>query len=384
MIQTPQIQANDFQRQWSEVGPDVLRAVDRVGKSGWYVLGNEVEQFEKELAGIWGLDRACGVANGMDAIEIGLRALGCGPGDRVLTTPLSAFATTLAIVKLGAIPVFVDTDEYGLIDLVRCYDVLRNRRDIRFFVPVHLYGHALDREGLEWLRDGFGLKIVEDCAQSAGTHAGGMATGTVGQVAATSFYPTKNLGAMGDGGAILTNDPSIDAQARVLRFYGETGRYRHAQLGYNSRLDEVQAALLREAFLPRLDRWVERRRSIAAAYNTGIQNRELCLPGKPLHSKSSWHLFPVHVDPEQRPTLIAHLKAAGIGTGIHYPTAIPDQPAMSKVAHELADDCAIARQICASEISLPIHPYLTDEEVTYVIDSVNAYGRSNYAAQTAA
>ncbi len=138
----------------------------------------------------------------------------------------------------------MDTDEHGLIDLVRCYDLLRTRRDIRFMVPVHLYGHALDRQALAWLRDEFQLKIVEDCAQSAGT-----ATGQVGQIAATSFYPTKNLGAMGDGGAILTNDHVLDAQARVLRFYGETSRYRHEQLGYNSRLDEVQAALLRDAVL---------------------------------------------------------------------------------------------------------------------------------------
>src|SRR3954462_15275787 len=146
------ILANDFQRQWADIGNDVLAAVERVGKSGWYVLGDEVRGFEKELAVFWNKQHATGVANGMDAIEIGLRLLGCGPGDRVLTTPLSAFATTLAIVKLGAVPVFVDTDEHGLIDLVRCYDLLRTRRDIAYMVPVHLYGHALDRGALEWLR----------------------------------------------------------------------------------------------------------------------------------------------------------------------------------------------------------------------------------------
>jgi dTDP-3-amino-3,4,6-trideoxy-alpha-D-glucose transaminase len=318
----------------------------------------------------------------MDAIEIGLRALGCGPGDRVLTTPLSAFATTLAIVRIGAAPVYVDTDEQGLIDITRCYDLLRLRRDIPFFVPVHLYGHALDRSGLEWLRDEFGLKIVEDCAQSAGAMHSGATTGTVGQIAATSFYPTKNLGAMGDGGALLTNDARLAEKARVLRFYGETSRYRHEEIGYNSRLDEVQAALLRDACLPRLNRWVERRREIADAYNNRIRNREIGLPGTPEGSRSGWHLFPIHVAPSRRMDLIEHLKASGVAGGIHYPTAIPDQPAMSSVTFEMADPCDLARQICASEVSLPIHPYLNDEEVDRVIDAVNAFTLS--AAQQAA
>lgn len=362
------IPMNDFRRQWADIGSDVLAAVERTGQSGWYVLGEEVKQFEDALAAHWGLRHAIGVANGMDAIEIGLRVLGCGPGDRVLTTPLSAFATTLAIVKVGATPVFVDTDKRGLIDLERCRKILRERRDVRYFVPVHLYGHALDRTAFEELRDDFAPCIVEDCAQSAGT-----CTGTVGQIAATSFYPTKNLGAMGDGGAILTNDAGLDKQARVLRFYGETSRYCHKEIGYNSRLDEVQAALLRDACLPRLQCWVQRRREIAAAYNATIGNREIALPGAPAHSESSWHLFPVHVAPERRDAFLAHLKASGIAAGVHYPTAIPDQPAMAHVRYEMADECTNARRICASEVSLPIHPFMTDREVRMVIDAVDSF-----------
>lgn len=374
---------NDFQRQWAEIGADVLAAVERTGRSGWYVLGEEVRQFERDLAGFWKLDHAVGAANGLDAVEMGLRTLGCGPGDRVLTTPLSAFATTLAIVRLGAVPVFVDTDEHGLIDLARCHDLLRERRDISYMVPVHLYGHALDRTALARLREEFSLKIVEDCAQSAGASWRGTPTGHAGQIAATSFYPTKNLGAMGDGGAILTNDAALAEQVRVLRFYGETARYRHERIGYNSRLDEVQAALLRDACLPRLDRWIARRRDIARAYSAGIRNRDIGLPGQPEGSESSWHLFPIHVAPARRAELLEHLKANGVGCGIHYPTAIPDQPAMAGVPHEMADECALARQICASEVSLPIHPYLTDEEVQRVIDAVNAFTRVGIA-QTAA
>ena len=370
---SPPILANDFRRQWADIGADVLAAVERTGQSGWYVLGEEVRSFERELAGYWGLEHAAGVASGLDAIEIGLRILGCGPGDRVLTTPLSAFATTLAIVKLGAVPVFVDTDARGLIDLNRCRDAIRSR-GIRYLVPVHLYGYALDLEELARLRAEFDLRIVEDCAQSVGARFRGRSTGTVGQIAATSFYPTKNLGAMGDGGAILTDHAAVDAQARILRCYGETERYRHEQVGCNSRLDEVQAALLRTACLPRLDQWLERRRAIAAAYCAGIDHPELTVPEPPEGCEPSWHLFPVHVTRlHGRNSLLDHLKASGIGAGIHYPTAIPDQPALAAARFEMADDCATARRVAAAEVSLPIHPYLTAEEVERVIGALQTW-----------
>jgi dTDP-3-amino-3,4,6-trideoxy-alpha-D-glucose transaminase len=273
------------------------------------------------------------------------------------------------------VPVFVDTDQHGLIDLARCRDRLSRRPHIQYFVPVHLYGHSLDMEELGQLRDEFDLRMVEDCAQSIGT-----ATGTVGQIAATSFYPTKNLGAMGDGGAILTNDPSFDGQARVLRCYGETSRYCHEQAGYNSRLDELQAALLRSVFLPRLDRWTARRRSIAQAYRQGMR-----LPCG-FAGESAWHLFPVHVPAARRAGFLEHLKSAGIVGGIHYPTAIPDQPVFvdSRGSFELADDCAVARRICASEVSLPIHPYLTDQEVGRVIDAVNSWRPTEVSYQGSA
>ena len=209
------IQLNDFSRQWADTREAVLETVAEVGAAGRYILGGEVAAFEEALAERWGARRAAGVASGLDAVEISLRILGCRPGDRVLTTPLSAFATTLAILKIGAVPVFVDTDGCGLIDLNRCRELLSQRPDIRYMVPVHLYGHALDLDGLAELRDGFGLRIVEDCAQSILASWDGRPTGSVGQIAAVSFYPTKNLGAMGDGGAILTGAPEHDDAARA-------------------------------------------------------------------------------------------------------------------------------------------------------------------------
>ena len=367
------IRANNFERQWQEIGEDALHAFRRVGASGWYVLGQEVRALEGTLASRWRLKHAIGVASGLDAIEISLRALGCGPGDRVLTTPVSAFATTLAIVKLGAIPVFVDTDQSGLIDLDRCREILRARGDVRFFVPVHLYGHALDLSKLRALREEFELNIVEDCAQSIEARFRGEPTGRAGQLAATSFYPTKNLGALGDGGAILTDDPALADRVRALRNYGERAKYLHDYIGYNSRLDELHAAFLRDACLPRLDEWTRRRREIANSYIEGIQNTGVRIVPVPEGSESCWHLFPVRVPVEARAAFLERLKASGIAAGIHYPTAIPDQPAMKTVQFEIADDCTTARHLCATEVSLPMHPYLTDEEVAQVIQAVNTW-----------
>jgi dTDP-3-amino-3,4,6-trideoxy-alpha-D-glucose transaminase len=355
------VHANDFRRQWEDVRTDSLAAFEAVGASGWYVLGEEICAFEKALAQQWGIGHAVGVASGLDAIEIALRILGCGPGDCVLTTPLSAFATTLAIVKLGATPIFADTDDCGLIDLDLCRKILENRRDIRFFVPVHLYGQALDAKALRSLRESFGVKIVEDCAQSIGAQ-----TGHVGEIAATSFYPTKNLGAMGDGGAILTNDLGFDAQARTLRDYGQSSKYRHESIGYNSRLDELQAALLRRVALPRLEAWTRRRQQIAARYLERIDHKNVRLLR---NASSSWHLFPVFVEPTLRESFMTHLKVKKIGIGIHYPHTIPDQPALRGIEH----GCPTARRIADSEVSLPIHPYLTDAEVDRVIEAVQSW-----------
>ncbi|MDQ2842426.1 MAG: DegT/DnrJ/EryC1/StrS family aminotransferase [Acidobacteriota bacterium] len=365
---------NDFRRQWRETREDALAAFIATGESGWYVLGREVQQFESALAEYWELQHAVGVASGLDAIEIALRAAGCKPGDKVLTTPISAFATTLAIIKIGAEPVFADTDAFGLIDLDLARDVIRQNPRIRYFVPVHLYGYALDAERLGAIKHEFGATIIEDCAQSIGAQWKGMPTGAVGFMAATSFYPTKNLGAMGDGGAILTNNEESAQAARVLRDYGQSNKYRHDVVGYNSRLDELQAALLTRVSLPRLDRWTERRKELAAAYIAGIQNRAVRVLGSPVDSASCWHLFPVLVSPNRKPDFITHLRKRGIGAGEHYPIAIPDQKALSGVpCHIASNGIEQARLFCRSEVSLPIHPYLCDSEISAVLDAVNEW-----------
>jgi dTDP-4-amino-4,6-dideoxygalactose transaminase len=362
---------NDFKRQWSEIGTDVLQAVEQVGASGWYVLGEQVRRFEMDLAGYWGVTEAVGVASGLDALELSLRALDIRCGDRVLTTPLSAFATTMAIVRLGGVPVFCDTDSNGLLDLDAVEAILAAEPSIRFLLPVHLFGQSLDLDRLAALRERFAVAIVEDCAQSIGAEWAGRATGSVGRLAATSFYPTKNLGAMGDGGAVLTNDPALAARVRRLRDYGQSAKYRHDEIGWNSRLDELQAAILASAVLPRLRDWTRRRQDMAAAYTAGIHHPAVRLLRPKAGSTSCEHLFPVAV--ARRESFEAHLTSRGIGTGRHYPILIPDQEAMAGTRFEVKGELRRARELAKSEVSLPIHPQLTKEEVERVVAAVNEW-----------
>lgn len=360
---------NDFKRQWAEVGPQVLDAVRTVGESGWYILGSEVAAFENQLAAFWNRRFAVGVASGLDALEIGLRCLGCQPGDKVLMSPVSAFATALAAVKIGAIPVFIDCDLRGGVDLNLAARALSADPSIRFFIPVHLYGFPVDTVRLAELRSRFGVHIVEDCAQSIGASSHGIATGACGECAATSFYPTKNLGALGDGGAILTDSEEVAAAARELRDYGQASKYRHTRIGYNSRLDELHAAIMGRALLPRLNDWTARRRAIAERYLSETRNPLITIPGAPAESLPSWHLFPILAPQGQKSSLMAHLAANGIGSGEHYPIVLADQPAMENASYQEIGGCPTARELCSREVSLPIHPHLSDMEVSRVIEA---------------
>jgi dTDP-3-amino-3,4,6-trideoxy-alpha-D-glucose transaminase len=364
---------NDFKRQWQDTRESVLEAVNAVGESGWHILGREVAGFESALAAYWGRTHAVVVASGLDALELSLRVLGCGPGEKVLTSPVSAFATVLAIVKTGATPVFVDSTPCGLIDLDASEDLLRTRPDIGFFLPVHLFGQCLDMRRLADVKGRYGVKLVEDCAQSIGASHDGIASGTAGDCAATSFYPTKNLGAMGDGGAVLTSEEAHAQAVRVLRDYGQSDKYVHVAVGCNSRLDELQAAILRRAYLPKLPAWTARRREIAARYLRGIGNPAIEPLASPPGSSSCWHLFPVRVLSGDKKAFMTYLRERGILTGEHYPSALMDQPVMREIPHECCGEPRMARAICRSEVSLPIHPYLTDEEAGLVIESVNAW-----------
>lgn len=374
---SPLIGSRAFQRQWSEIENDVLAAVGEVGASGWYILGERLRGFEGSLAEAYGRGAAIGCGNGLDALEIGLRCLGLEPGERVLIPPMSAFATALAVLRAGGRPLFVDVDETGLLDLGETRRCLEANEDVRFCIPVHLYGQCIDLEELSRLRAAFDLRIVEDGAQAMGAGWGEMRVGDAGQMLATSFYPTKNLGALGDGGALLTDSPELAARARTLRDYGQSGKYVHSELGLNSRLDEVQAAILAKAMLPRQAAWNARRAAIAAAYLAGLGNPLVEPLPAPVKSRSVWHLFPVMVaEGASRQSLLDHLRASGVLGQIHYPVTMADQPCLASApagSYESFGELPRARALAAREVSLPITPDLTDAEVARVVEAVNSW-----------
>jgi dTDP-4-amino-4,6-dideoxygalactose transaminase len=364
------VAANDFARQWEDVGPDALAAVDRVGRSGRLVLGDEVRGFEAELAAWWGVTHAVGVASGLDALEIALRCAGVARDDRVLTTPLTAFATTLAILRAGAVPVWCDVDDSGALDLDAAAGALERDSAIRGVLPVHLYGHPIDPAGLEALAAEHDVVVVEDCAQSAGARRDDRPTGTAGRIGATSLYPTKNLGAMGDGGVVLTDDGALADRARALRDYGQDRRHHHVEPGLNSRLDELHAAILRTALLPRLDGWLERRTAVAERYAQALDGSVL-RPLRPAGGASANHLFAVEVVDGDAADHAQRLACAGVAVGRHYPVLCPDQPACAS-AGIAAADLPNARRLAERELSLPLHPYMTDPEVDHVISTCTA------------
>lgn len=364
------VKANALDQVWADIREEALAALDRVGSSGWWILGSEVEAFERDLASAAGRKWAIGCASGLDALEIAIRASGLGAGDKIVTTPLSAFATTLAIIRSGATPVFVDVDRNGLLDLSQLATAADMDKGIRGVVPVHLYGRALDLDSLSEVCAARGLHLIEDCAQAFGATYDGKQVGSVGQMAAVSLYPTKNLGAMGDGGFLLTDREDLANTARSLRDYGQSAKYVHDKLGMNSRLDEVHAAILRDALLPRLSGYVERRRAIAQKYGQGIKNPLLELPV--WDDGHVWHLYPVVVSDADHFT--SYLASNSIQSGRHYPVLIPDQEALAGTAFTVAEGgLSGARRLAAGEVSLPIHPYMKDDEVELVIEVANAY-----------
>jgi dTDP-4-amino-4,6-dideoxygalactose transaminase len=349
-------------------GPDapaVRAAIDRVLTRGWFILGPELAAFEEEFAAASGLRHAVGVGSGTDAIALSLRALGVGPGDEVITSPLSAAFSALAILMAGATPVFVDIDPDRLtLDPRGLEDAMTPHTAA--IVPVHLYGQPADMTAIAEVARDHDLAIVEDACQAHLATCSGRPVGAFGAAAAISFYPTKNLGALGDAGMVLTNDELLAAKLRRLRNGGQAERYQHVEFGVNSRLDDLQAAILR-ARLPLLPAWTARRRELAARYRRALRNPDVVVPPE-LEAGHVYHLFPVLT--RARASLQAHLDARGIGTLVHYPVSIPRQPALAGVA---AGPCPVADRVAGQVISLPLHPQLSDAEIDMVAAAVNEW-----------
>ena len=342
-----------------EDGPAVAAAIDRVVASGWYVLGPEVEAFEAEFAAAQGARHAVGVGNGTDALALILRALGIGAGDEVITSPLSAAFSALAVMMAGARPVFVDIDPRRLtIDPSQIAQAVTPRT--RAIMPVHLYGQPADMAAIERIAAQHHLAIVEDCCQAHLATAAGRAVGTIGAAGAFSFYPTKNLGALGDGGMVVTNDDALAGRIKRLRNGGQSRRYQHEEAGVNSRLDELQAAILR-ARLPLLAGWTATRRTLAASYRKQLAGAT-AIPGITMPPECDpghvYHLFVVQSD--RRDALQAHLSARGVETLVHYPVAISRQPALAQTNPA---DCPRAVAACDHVLSLPLYPALTEGQL---------------------
>jgi dTDP-4-amino-4,6-dideoxygalactose transaminase len=337
-------------------------AIDRVINRGWYVLGPELEGFEEEFARASGSAQAIGVGNGTDALALIFRALGIGPGDEVITSPLSAAFSALAIMMAGATPVFADIDPDRLtLDPLRVEAAITPRT--KALLPVHLYGQPADLAALDAIARRHALALVEDACQAHLATSEGRPVGSVGIAGAFSFYPTKNLGALGDGGAVVTSDAGLAARLRSLRNGGQSDRYHHPDFGVNSRLDEIQAAVLR-ARLERLPAWTSRRRALAARYRNGLAGSAITVP-REFDPGHVYHLFPVLTP--HRDAFMNALKAQGIGSLIHYPVPIPRQPG---IVTPRRDACPVADRVCDEVCSLPLHPYLSDAEVDRVIGAV--------------
>ena len=349
----------------SEDAAAIRGALDRVLASGRFVLGPEVEAFESEFAAACGAPHAVGVGTGTDAIALTLRALDVGPGDEVITTPLSAAYTALAVMMTGARPVFADVDPVRLtIDAAQIERMITPRT--RAIVPVHLYGQPADMQAIEPLARRHNIAIVEDCCQAHLATAAARPVGTIGVAGAFSFYPTKNLGALGDGGAVVTSDAALADRLRRLRNGGQSDRYRHDTFGVNSRLDELQAAVLR-ARLPLLAGWTSTRRALAAAYRQALVGAPVDVP-RECDSGHVYHLFVVRSrDHAARAALQQRLAARGIETLIHYPVPIPRQPALAGTAPA---DCPVAAHVCDVVLSLPMYPGLTESDVGRVADAI--------------
>lgn len=349
---------------------DIDAAIHGVLASGRYILGPHVAGFEANFARWIGTSHALGVANGTDALETALRALDIGADDLVVTTSMSAVATTVAIRKAGALPLFADIDvEHGLI-VPSCIEALlaSHGTRIRAIVPVHLYGRCADMDAIMAIARRHGLPVVEDCAQAHGAQWNGKAAGSIGSIGCFSFYPTKNLGAIGDGGALVTNDANLRERARLLREYGWRQRYVSDIEGGNSRLDELQAAIL-DVKLTRLHEDNASRRRIAEIYRTGI-NHPLIRVFRGDDTGHVYHQFIVHA--EARDALHAHLASHGIGSLVHYPAAIHQQPAYASTDYAPMP-LPNTERWAASVLSLPMFPQMPAADAMHVVDVINAW-----------
>jgi aminotransferase EvaB len=361
----------DYRSEYDRERDDILAAVDQVLRSGRLILGDSVRAFEQEFAAYCGMSHGVGVNSGTDAIVLALRALDLGPGDEVITTSNTAIPTVSAIVTAGATPRFVDVDPGTcLMDVTALESAITPRT--RCIVPVHLFGQCVDMDAVQAVADRHRLAVVEDCAQSTGAERRGRRAGSMSLLSAFSFYPTKILGAYGDGGMVLTQDQALAARLRRLRMYGTEKAYYAEEHGYNSRLDELHAEILRRK-LRRIEGYIERRRELARRYDEQLRGTDLILPVTMPGNRHVYHLYVVrHPD---REAVIAALAERGISVGIHYPWPIHTMPAYRHFGGG-EGSLPVTEQAARQIFSLPMYPSLTDTDQDRVCDALAASLRS--------
>jgi len=362
------VQLVDLVAQYKSIKAEIDEALQRVVSSGRFILGEEVERFEEEMASYIGTKYAVGCASGTDALQLALMAYGIGPGDEVITTPFTFVATAEVIVLLGAKPVYVDIDpKTYLIDPNRIEAAITDKT--RAIIPVHLYGQCADMDAINQIARKHDLKVIEDSAQAIGALYKGRKACAMGDVGCLSFFPAKNLGAYGDGGMVLTNDEDLAAKIKMLRVHGSKGKYNHVLLGVNSRLDAIQAAILRVK-LKYIDQWNRARREKAALYTRLLKDTEVITPYTEAYNEHIYHQYSIRV--KNRDGLRKYLTEKGIATAIHYPIPLHLQPAFASLGYKKGD-FPIAEEVSSQVLSLPMYPELPEEHINYVATEIKSF-----------
>ncbi len=368
-----QIPLLDLKAQHARIREEVLAQIVQVADSQRFILGEEVRQFESEIAAYCGAGFAVGCASGSDALFLALLALEIRPGDEVLTTPYTFFATAGAISRLGAVPVFADVDEGTFnLDPNRVAEVLASHPKVRAIIPVHLFGGCADMDPLCALAAERGIPVIEDAAQAIGAEYKGRRAGSIGQVGCFSFFPSKNLGGYGDGGMITTNDASLAERLTALRIHGRTGKYFHRWVGINSRLDALQAAVLRVK-LRHLDAWSAGRQRNAERYRARLaESGAPVIPAAPAacQTRHVYNQFVIRCP--ERDALQAHLKKQGVGSEVYYPLPLHLQPCYEELGYSKGD-FPVSERLAAESLALPVHSELAAEDIDYICESIRSF-----------
>jgi dTDP-4-amino-4,6-dideoxygalactose transaminase len=353
----------DFKRENEEIGQEILQVIQRVLKSGWFILGEETEKFEDEFSKYIGAKFGIGVNSGSDALYLAVKSLGISIGDEVITVSHTMISTVDAITRNGAKPIFVDINpETYLMDVSKVEAKISDKT--RAILPVHLYGQPVDMDPLMEIAEKYGLNVIEDACQAHGAKYRNAKVGSIGDIGCFSFYPTKNLGAYGDGGMLTTSNKELADKLIKMRNYGQSAKYYHDFVGVNSRLDEIQAAILRSK-LRHLDEWNEKRRTTAKLYTDLLSKTEVTTPIEKEYAKHAYHLYVIRH--KHRDKLQEYLLKQGVQTLIHYPIPVHNQRAYMR-----SDKLPITEKICGEILSLPIYPWLKEDEVKTISEHINS------------